>query len=342
MLVRMMMEQARRLSLLAFRAIRIDFIAASRRRGDEPQADDGRAQRLTNSHRKLLFLATGTRTLPNRSGDRSIPYPAQVVCSPQSTTRATDSTVGRERRFRHYHHSSDNSPRGLRKTAQLNTNVNFIPLLTRSPVASTITAFDRIERGDMPPDVGSIKFVSVDPTPDSQEPAMRRTLRDFAILAVFLGLAQGSAVRGFAAEIGASDPHRCACGMNCGSVCCCSHQHSVSIARPKPIEGVDPAAIKQAREPADRFSAHRFADSEPIDSQTNPDSACMSSLPCGRGAPFSPAVGGSTRVFEPAATPVLIVYSADEGGRTLVVPGGRVSPRHASIPLEKPPKTPSI
>lgn len=170
---------------------------------------------------------------------------------------------------------------------------------------------------------------------------MRRTLRDFAILAVFLGFAQGFAARGFAAEIRASDPHRCACGMNCGSVCCCSHEHSLTLARPKPIEGVDPSAIKQARNPADRFSAQAIASAEPIDLLTIPDSACMTSLPCGRGAPFSPAVGGSTRVFESATLAASIAYSADAQPQPLFVPHRQIAPRHAAIPLEKPPKTPT-
>lgn len=168
---------------------------------------------------------------------------------------------------------------------------------------------------------------------------MRRTLRDLAILAVFLGITQGFAARGFAAEIGASDPHRCACGMNCGSVCCCGHAHSAKIARHARIESVDSGSNRLNEKSADRFGVTASTIAEPIESRTNFDSACMSSLPCGRGAPFSPAVGGSTRLFEPAEMPVRIVFSSDDRPRSLVVSDGLAAPRHVSDPLEKPPKT---
>ncbi|WP_435021225.1 hypothetical protein TA3x_002258 [Tundrisphaera sp. TA3] len=145
--------------------------------------------------------------------------------------------------------------------------------------------------------------------PRHARPSLRRPAWVAIVAALWLagGIAPGAlASPGIAANAG-EGKHRCPCGMDCGTVCCCRHK---APAKPKP--GKPPA-----RTPA----------------KAGP---CMGMAPCGGALP--PGVSAVALSVEKADCPAIVAFVPGFSSSMLVPPGSDRSEGLAGSPPDEPPE----
>ena len=128
---------------------------------------------------------------------------------------------------------------------------------------------------------------------------------------VVIGLLGGTVSKVSASDaVSAKKGHRCACGMDCGSVCCCKHK---ATEPPKPIA------------PAQK---------DRTETRTGP---CMGSAPCGGALP--PGVSVVTLVGEKADHRGSVSFLSAQASTLLVPPGSDLPRTLPGSPPDEPPES---